>query len=85
MAKAPWDVPFIRALNKAKDPDKPMNRRPHKGCVPGAGLYVKHGDYFSMEPAETQKERVRLENLDLKNELAMLKANMPRQVQAQVS
>jgi hypothetical protein len=85
MAKALWDVPFIRALNKAKDPDKPTNRRPHKGCVLGARLYVKHGDYFSMEPAKTQKERVRLENLDLKNELAMLKENMPRQVQAQVS
>jgi hypothetical protein len=32
-----------------------------------------------------RKERVRLENIDLKNELATLKANMPRQVEEQVS
>jgi hypothetical protein len=83
--KAPWDVPFIRVLNRVKDPKKPPNRRPHKGSVPGAGLYLKHGDYFGQEPDETRKEIVRLENLDLKKELATLKENMPRQVEQEVS
>jgi hypothetical protein len=70
-------VPFIRALNKAKDHDNPMNRRPHNGRIQGARLYVKHGDHFSQDPTETGKKRIRLGNLDLKKELAMLKANMP--------
>jgi hypothetical protein len=74
--KALWDVPFIKALNKAKDPKKTTNRRPHKGRVPGARLYLKHGDHFGQESAGMWKERISMENLDLKKELAMLKANM---------
>jgi hypothetical protein len=72
--KAPWDKPFTRALNKVLD--KPLSKRPHKGCVVGTGVGRKHSHYYP-EDKEAREERKRLETLDVRMELANMKADMP--------
>jgi hypothetical protein len=79
--KAPWDKPFIWALNKEKE--KPMTRIPRKGHVPGARMGHKHSSYF-LEDQKIQKERKWLEELDVRDELATAKAGIPGQIQDKV-
>jgi hypothetical protein len=69
-------------LNKVME--KPVSQKPEHGRVVGAGGGCKW-DYYYHEDTATRKERKRLEQLDVREELATVKANMPQLVQDEVA
>jgi hypothetical protein len=79
--KSPWDKPFIWELNKEKE--MTTTKMPRKDRVTGAGMGRKHSSYF-LEDQKMQKERKWLEELDVRNELAIAKASIPGHIQDKV-
>jgi hypothetical protein len=48
-AKVPWDNPYVRGINIAKE--QPLLKRPHLGRVTDAGAGRKHSAYGLAEPS----------------------------------
>jgi hypothetical protein len=83
-AKVPWDNPYVRGINIAKV--QPLLKRPHLGCVTGAGAGRKHSAYGLAEPntkesRQAKKSQDTLETEALKRKIADLETNMERRVE----
>jgi hypothetical protein len=83
-AKLPWDNPYVRGINIAKE--QPPLKRPHLGCVTGAGAGRKHSAYGLAEPStkelrHAKKSQDISETEALKRKIADLETNMERRVE----
>jgi hypothetical protein len=56
-AKVPWDNPYIRGINIAKE--QPPLKRPHLGCVTSAGVGHKHSGYGLAEPSTKESRQAK--------------------------
>lgn len=87
-AKVPWDKPFIRGYNRAKD-QSPL-KRPHLGRITGGGLNRKHAKYGLAEPStkesrEAKKSQTGQEAEILKQKVANLEATMEQCIDERVN
>jgi hypothetical protein len=82
--KAPWDNPYVRDINIAKD--QPPLKRPHLGHVIGAGAGRKHSAYGLAEPSTEESQQAKKsqdtsEMEALKRKIVDLETNMERGVE----
>jgi hypothetical protein len=82
--KVPWDNPYVRGINIAKE--QPPLKRPHLGRFTGAGAGHKHSAYGLAEPStkesrQTKKSQDTSETEALKRKIADLETNMERRVE----
>lgn len=82
--KVPWDNPYVRGINIAKE--QPPLKRPHLGRVTGAGAGHKHSAYGLAEPStkesrQAKKSQDTSETEALKRKIADLETNMERRVE----
>jgi hypothetical protein len=83
-AKVPWDNPYVRGINIAKE--QPPLKRLHLGRVTGAGAGRKHFAYGLGEPSTKESRQVKkrqdtLEMEALKKKITDLETNMERRVE----
>jgi hypothetical protein len=84
--KVPWDTPYVRGINIAKE--QPPLKRPHLGRVTDAGAGRKHSAYGLAEPStkelqHAKKSQDTSEMEALKRKIADLETNMERRVKEQ--
>jgi hypothetical protein len=81
--KVPWDNPYVRGINIAKE--QPSLKRLHLGHVTGAGAGRKHSAYGLAEPStresrQAKKSQDTSEMEALKRKITYLETNMERRV-----
>jgi hypothetical protein len=82
--KVPWDNPYVRGINIAKE--QPPLKRPHLGRVTGTGAGRKHSAYGLAEPSTKElrwakKSQDTSETEALKRKIVDLETNMERRVE----